>query len=143
MMRPGLILLFFLATFSVNASAQSVNTVRPYSTYKVSNGVVYASGQVGISATTGKLVTTSFEAEVNEVMQNISRLLKESGSDFSSVINVVVYLKDINRYAEFNKVYTKYFNAPYPARTCIAVADLPLGASVEIAVTAEQKKHSN
>ena len=142
-MRSGLILLFFLATFSITANAQSVNVVRPYSAYKVSNGIVYASGQVGISATTGKLVTTSFEAEVNEVMQNISSLLKESGSDFSSVINVVIYLKDINRYAEFNKVYVKYFNAPYPARTCIAVADLPLGANVEIAVTAEQKKHSN
>jgi len=132
-------LLVLLVCCAAITKAQTTSTPRPYSPYRVLNGTIYLSGQIGISQTTGKLVDASFEQELAEVMKNIKTILAEAGSDLSSVVNVIVYLKDMDRYAEFNKLYVTYFNAPLPARTCIAIKDLPAGANIEIAVTAGQK----
>jgi len=128
-----------LVCFAVIAKSQNTSAPRPYSPYRVLNGTVYLSGQIAISQTTGKLVDTSFELELAEVMKNVKTILTEAGSDLSSVVNVIIYLKDMDRYAEFNKLYVSYFNAPLPARTCIAIKDLPAGANIEIAVTAGLK----
>lgn len=101
---------------------------------------MFISGQIGVSQLAGKVVQSSFETEVNQAMENIKTILDDSGSDLSLVINVVVYLKDMSRYTEFNRIYLKYFNAPFPSRSCVAVKELAGGANIEVAAIAVQKK---
>jgi len=135
--KLSLLVLLWCSGFMVKA--QTANTAKPFSAYQVHNGVIYVSGQIGVSPATGKLVNTSFNAEVNQVMDNIKGILNSAGSNMASVINVTVYLKDISQYAAFNQAYSKYFSEPYPARACVAVKDLAAGANLEIAVIAAQK----
>lgn len=129
-----------LVSFSLSAKSQTNTPPRPYSPYRISAGTVYLSGQIAPPKAGTSTNPSGFDTEVAEVMNNISTILKTAGSDLSNVINVVVYLKDINQYAAFNKVYVTYFKAPLPARSCVAVKDLAAGANVEIAVIAELNK---
>lgn len=129
---PGLLLLLS----ALKGSAQS----KPYSPYRVHDNTVYISGQIGVSPTTGKLVDSTFTAEAQQVLDNVHKLLSESGGDMTTVVNVTVYLKDIGNYEAFNQVYLQYFKAPLPARTLVAVSGLAGGAHIEVAVVANKKK---
>jgi 2-iminobutanoate/2-iminopropanoate deaminase len=133
-----LILLSSFVAFSSTAQTSSVAS-KPYSPYRISHGLVFVSGQIGIAPKTGKLITSSFSAETEQVLTNIREVLRQAGLDFSDVVNVTVYLKSMDLYAELNTVYTTYFAEPRPARVCIAVQDLPGGANVEIAVVAGER----
>ena len=93
---------------------------------------VYVSGQIGQDPKTGKLVEGGVLAEAEAALQNFSAILEAAGKDFSSVIRACIYLTDMDDFARVNEVYAKYAKEPFPARTCIAVAALPLGASFEI-----------
>jgi len=123
----------------LSAKSQTSNSPKPYSNYRIHNGLIYISGQIALSGETGKLINSSFDSEANQVIQNIKTILKQSGSDLSSIINVVVYIKDISQYAAFNKLYMKYFKRPFPARSCVVVKDLAAGANIEIAAIAASK----
>jgi reactive intermediate/imine deaminase len=116
------------------------NQPLPFSkTYSVGD-YTFISGQVGIDESTGKLVSDSFEAEANQVMKNIGALLRKEGLDFSDLANVTIYLKNMDNYQLTNQVYSAYFNGKFPARVCIAVADLPAKANIEIAASAFNRK---
>lgn len=130
--RSFILMLFICCTLSVKS--QTVNPARPYSPFRINNGVVYISGQIAPASANGKPL--DFEKEVTQVMTNISTILKDSGSSLPSVLNVVVYLKDINQYAAFNKIYSTYFKTPFPARSCVEVKDLAAGANIEISAIA-------
>ncbi|MGV3538944.1 MAG: Rid family detoxifying hydrolase [Rufibacter sp.] len=122
------------------------NTQLPFSKTRKVNDLLFISGQVGIDPATGKLVSHSFEAEAHQVMQNIGTLLRQEGLDFSDLANVTVYLKNMDHYPLTNQVYGSYFPGPLPARVCVAVADLPAKANIEIAATAQvrsQAKRTN
>ena len=122
---------------SATALAQSNKDAQlPFSPYRTVNGIVFVSGQIGLEPQSGKLVTSSFADEVKQTMANIQAVLQQAKLTFSDVVTVTVYLKDISKFAAFNEVYVKYFQAPLPARTCVAVKELVLGANVEITVTA-------
>jgi len=112
----------------------------PYSKVKQANELVFISGQIGQDNRTGKLADDSFEAEVNQVMKNMGQLLQEQGLDFADLVNVTIYLKNMDNYSVTNKVYTSFFKENYPARVCIAVADLPSKANIEIAAIALKKQ---
>lgn len=131
-------LAFLIACFiTTTAMAQSgKETPLPFSPYRAVNGFVFVSGQIGINPQTGKLVTSSFTDEVKQTMANIQGVLKQASVDFPNVVTVTVYLKDIKQFAAFNEVYVQYFQPPLPARTCVAVKELVLGANVEVTVTA-------
>lgn len=130
-------LLLIACTFSGAALAQSNNKAPlPFSPYRAVNGFIFVSGQIGVEPQSGKLVTGSFADEVKQTMANIQAVLQQAKVDFSNVVSVTVYLKDISQFAAFNKVYTEYFQPPLPTRTCVAVKELVLGANVEITVTA-------
>ena len=108
--------------------------VGPFSQAIEVGGFLYVSGQVGQDPTTGKLVTGGISAETERVFQNLSAVLKAAGKGFDDVVRVGVYLTNMSDYVAMNGIYAKHFSPPFPARTAIGVAALPLGACVEIDV---------
>jgi 2-iminobutanoate/2-iminopropanoate deaminase len=106
--------------------------VGPFSQAIKVDGFIYFSGQVGQDPTTGKLVTGGIAAEAERVFQNLSALLKATGRSFDDVARAGVYLTNMSDFVAMNGIYTKHFSQPFPARTTIGVAALPLGACVEI-----------
>ena len=106
--------------------------VGPFSQAVKVDGFIYFSGQVGQDPTTGKLVTGGISAETERVFQNLSAVLKAAGKGFHDVVRAGVYLTNMSDYVTFNGLYAKRFTQPFPARTVIGVAALPLGACVEI-----------
>src|SRR5436190_17581010 len=139
--------ILFIIIFSNQLMAQqNQSTTLPFSKTFTANDFTFISGQVGIDETTGKLVTGSFEEEANQVMKNIETLLKKEGLSFSDLVNVTIYLKNMDNYQMTNKVYCSFFTNKFPARVCIAVADLPAKANIEIAATAStnnKQKNNN
>jgi 2-iminobutanoate/2-iminopropanoate deaminase len=106
--------------------------VGPFSQAVEAGGFIYCSGQVGQDPTTGKLVGGGIAAETERVLQNLSAVLKAAGKSFDDVVRVGVFLTSIGDFAVLNGVYAKHFRQPFPARTTIGVAALPLGACVEM-----------
>ncbi len=106
--------------------------VGPFSQAVKVDGFIYFSGQVGQDPATGKVVEGGIEAETERVFQNIAALLKAAGRGFDDVVRVGVYLTSIADFAAMNAIYARHFSQPFPARTTIGVAALPLGARVEI-----------
>ena len=110
--------------------------VGPYSQAKVSGGFLFASGQVPINPATATVVEGGIVEQTEQVCKNIEAVLTEAGTDFSKVVKTTCFLADIGDFKEFNEVYAKYFTSK-PARSCVAVKDLPLGVSVEVEIIAE------
>ena len=106
--------------------------VGPFSQAIEVGGFIYVSGQVGQDPATGKVVEGGIEAETERVFQNLSAVLKAAGKGFDDVVRAAVYLTNMSDYLALNGIYAKHFSQPFPARTVIAVAALPLGACVEI-----------
>ena len=106
--------------------------VGPFSQAIEVGGFLFFSGQVGQDPATGKVVEGGVVAEAERVFQNLAAVLKAAGKTFDDVARAGVYLTNMTDFAAMNGVYAKYFSQPYPARTTIAVAALPLGAHVEI-----------
>lgn len=111
-------------------------SIGPYSKAIKSNGFLFISGQIGTDPATKKLASASFETEAHQIMKNISFILSEAGLSLNDLVAVTIYLKDMQNYSRINDVYKSYFSDYFPTRTCIAVADLPAGASLEITATA-------
>lgn len=110
--------------------------VGPYSQAKVVGGFLFASGQVPINPETATVIEGGIEAQTEQVCKNIEAVLTEAGTDFSKVVKTTCFLADINDFKAFNEVYANYFISK-PARSCVAVKDLPLGVSVEVEIIAE------
>ena len=106
--------------------------VGPYSQAVDAGGFIYFSGQVGQDPATGKLVPGGIAAETDRLFQNLSALLETAGRSFDDVVRVGVFLTSMSDYVAMNGIYAKYFRPPFPARTAIGAAALPLGACVEI-----------
>lgn len=110
--------------------------IGPYSQAQIAGGMVYASGQIGIDPTTGKMAE-GLDAQANQVFTNVRELLKAAGSDISRVVKTTVFIKSMDDFAAINAIYATYFTEPYPARSCVEVAKLPKDALVECEVIAE------
>jgi 2-iminobutanoate/2-iminopropanoate deaminase len=106
--------------------------VGPFSQVVKMNGFLFFSGQVAQDPATGKLVEGGIEAETERVFQNLAAVLKAAGKSFDDVACARVFLTNMSDYVAMNGIYAKYFRAPFPARTTIGAAALPLGAHVEI-----------
>jgi 2-iminobutanoate/2-iminopropanoate deaminase len=106
--------------------------IGPFSQAMKVGGFIFFSGQVGQDPTTGKLVAGGIAAETERVFQNLSAVLKTAGKSFDDVARAGVFLTSMSDFVALNGIYAKYFSPPFPARTTIAVAALPLGACVEI-----------
>ncbi|ATH06842.1 reactive intermediate/imine deaminase [Halobacteriovorax marinus] len=99
------------------------------------NGVFYFSGQIGIDPKTSVLLE-GFEAQLDQIMKNIDGLLESQGIDRTHIIKTSIFVTDLGKFNLVNEAYIKYFQEPYPARSCVEVPNLPKGALVEIEVIA-------
>ncbi len=105
----------------------------PYSQALAHNGLLFLSGQIPIDPATGSLVDGEIEAQTQQVIANLSKLLEAAGSSLQQVLRTTVYLVDLSLFARVNAVYAEHFSGtPRPARVTIQAAALPLGAQVEI-----------
>ncbi len=118
-------------------SSPGAVSVGPYSPAVASQGILYCSGQTPIDPTTGSLVDSGVGDQTRQCFANLFAVLEAAGLDESAVVSVGVFLTDMNDFSEMNAAYAEHFTEPYPARTTIGVAALPLGASVEIQLTAQ------
>ena len=106
--------------------------IGPFSQAVKIDGFIFFSGLVAQDPATGKLVEGGIVVETDRILQNFSAVLKAAGKGFDDVVQARVFLMSMNDFAAMNGIYAKYFSQPFPARTTIAVAALPLGACVEI-----------
>ncbi len=106
--------------------------IGPYSQAIKANGFVYISGQIPINPSTGEVVKSGIEDEVNQVMKNLKAIIEQSGSSLNQVVKTTIYLKDMNDFEAVNKTYGQYFEEHKPARATVQVARLPKDVSVEI-----------
>ena len=109
--------------------------IGPYSQAKVVNGFVFASGQIPLNPATGEVEGTTIEAQAEQVMKNVGAILKEAGVGFENVVKTTCFLAEMADFAAFNSVYEKYFTGK-PARSCVAVKQLPKNVRVEVEVIA-------
>ena len=114
---------------------QAPAAVSPYSQAIEANGVLYCSGQIAINPAEGKIVATTIEEQAEQCCRNVEAVLKEAGTDMSHVVKTTCFLAEIADFKAFNEVYAKHFISK-PARSCVAVKDLPAGALCEVEVTA-------
>ncbi|HEY6641485.1 RidA family protein [Povalibacter sp.] len=98
---------------------------------KVGN-TVYVSGQIPLDPRSGQLVTSSMDAQIRRVFDNLNAIITASGGTFASVTKLNVFLTDLSHFALLNQIMAEYFQEPYPARAAIQVAALPKGAAVEM-----------
>ncbi len=112
-------------------------TIGPYSPAVQVGRFLFLSGQIGIDSNTGQLNNPSFEIETQQVLKNIFTILRAAGYDSSHVVSTTVFLKNMNDFEKMNSVYARFFSeGDYPARTTVAVSELPRSANIEIAVVA-------
>jgi 2-iminobutanoate/2-iminopropanoate deaminase len=111
------------------------SAIGPYSQAVVHAGLVYTSGQIAINPETGNVEAKDIVGQTEQVMKNLGAVLEASGSSFDKAIKTTCFLAEIADFGAFNEVYGKYFFSK-PARSCVAVKDLPKGVLVEVEVIA-------
>lgn len=113
-------------------------SVGPYSHAVDAGELVFLSGQTPIDPETGKLVEGDIAAQTEQCFKNLFAVLKAAWLNPENVVKINVFLTDMGNFSAMNEVYSKHFSKPYPARTTIGVAGLPLGAQVEIEMIAKR-----
>lgn len=119
-------------------SAAAPAAVGPYSQAIVSGDHVFLSGQTPIDPATGALVDGDVAAQTQRCFDNLEAVLAAGGLGLDDVVKVNVYLTSMDDFAAMNTVYRRQFSEPFPARTTVAVAALPLGARIEIELVARR-----
>lgn len=120
---------------------QKINTskapaaIGPYSQGLIVNGVLYSSGQIPLDPVTGEVVEGGIQEQTLQVMKNIKAILEEAKTAFENVIKTTCFLTDMSHFSAFNEIYAEYFTSK-PARSCVAVKELPKGVLVEVEVIA-------
>ena len=109
--------------------------IGPYSQAFVTNGFVFASGQIPVNPETGE-IPDGIEAQAAQSCKNVGAILEAVGTSFDHVIKTTCFLADMSDFAAFNEVYAEYFTSK-PARSCVAVKALPKGVLCEIEAIAE------
>ena len=117
------------------ATEKAPKALGPYSQGYVHNGVLYTAGQIAINPEVNDVEATTIEAQTEQVCKNLGEVLKEAGTSFDNVLKTTCFLADMADFAAFNAVYEKYFTSK-PARSCVAVKDLPKGVLCEVEVIA-------
>ena len=105
--------------------------IGPYSQAIEANGMLFVSGQLPINSKTGE-IPEGIEAQTKQCLENIMAIMAEAGGSMDSVVKCMVLLKDMNEFAEMNRVYEEYFTSPKPARVAFEAARLPKDVKIEI-----------
>ena len=117
------------------STASAPAAIGPYSQAVICGNMVFTSGQIPINPATGAVEAQTIEAQTEQVMKNLGAVLEAAGSSFEKAVKTTCFLADIADFVAFNGVYAKYFTEK-PARSCVAVKDLPKGVKVEVEVIA-------
>ena len=112
--------------------------IGPYSQGVAAGNFLFVSGQLPIDPKTGSIDADNVADQARQSLTNLSQILEAAGTSMDKVVKTTCFLSDINDFAAFNGVYAKYFPEGAPARSCVEVAALPLGAKVEVEVIAVQ-----
>ncbi|UCZ53105.1 RidA family protein [Bacillus shivajii] len=116
---------------------EAPSAIGPYSQAVISGDLVYSSGQLGLDPETGEM-REGLEAQTKQVFANVRAVLEAAGVTMNDVIKVMVFMKDMNDFAQVNEWYAEQFEEPYPARSAVEVARLPKDALVEVEVIARK-----
>jgi 2-iminobutanoate/2-iminopropanoate deaminase len=111
--------------------------IGPYSQAISAGGFVYASGQIPVNPATGLIEARDIGGQALQAFENLKNVLEAAGSGLSKVIKTTVFIKDMNDFARINEIYSGFFSAPYPARSCVEAARLPKDVLIEIEAIAE------
>lgn len=109
--------------------------IGPYSQGIIVNNMFYSSGQIPLKPD-GVLLQGDVQEQTDQVMKNVTAVLKEAGTSLENVVKTTVFIKDMNDFSLMNEVYAKYFSSHKPARSCVEVARLPKDVLVEMEVIA-------
>lgn len=109
--------------------------IGPYSQAVVAGNMLYTSGQIPLDSVSGNMVGGNVTEQAEQVMRNLAAVLEAAGTSFENVVKTTCFLADIADFAAFNEVYGRYITSA-PARSCVAVKDLPKGALCEVEVVA-------
>lgn len=112
------------------------DAIGPYSQAVKANGMLFTSGQIAIDPATNTVKAVTIEEQTTQVCENLKAVVEAAGTTMDKVVKTVCFLADINDFSKFNEVYGTYFTSK-PARSCVAVKDLPKGVLCEIEVIAE------
>ena len=127
------------STKKIIATTQAPAAIGPYSQGIAATGTaIFVSGQIPLDPVTGSVAGSSIETQARQSLSNVRAVLAAAGAGLENVVKTTVFLTDMNDFAAMNAVYAGKFSAPYPARSTIAVAGLPLGAKVEIEMIARR-----
>ena len=122
----------------VIATHRAPAAIGPYSQAVQAGNLLFLSGQVPIVPAEGKVLATDITGQAEQVMKNIGEILREAGLTYTNVVKTTCFLADMGDFAAFNAVYGAYFTGK-PARSCVAVKDLPLGVLCEVEVIASME----
>ena len=121
--------------FNVTNTTNAPAAIGPYSQAISANGFLFASGQVPLSPETGEVIGTNITEQAEQSCKNVGAILEANGIGFENVIKTTCFLAEMADFAAFNEVYAKYFVGK-PARSCVAVKELPRGVLCEVEVIA-------
>ena len=117
------------------ATEKAPAAIGPYSQGIIANNFLFASGQIPIVPETGEIAQGDITVQAQQVMKNVGEVLKAAGTEFENVVKTTCFLADMADFAAFNGVYEKYFTGK-PARSCVAVKELPKSVLCEVEVIA-------
>ena len=121
----------------VISTKDAPEAIGPYSQAILSNNTLYCSGQIAIDPKNGNLIIDNIKNETKQVMQNIEAILKDADMDFSNIVKCSIFMRNMQDYAEINKIYAQYFDENPPAREAVEVSVLPKNVNIEISVIAK------
>ncbi|WP_301402302.1 RidA family protein [Staphylococcus haemolyticus] len=124
-----------MKTINTNKAPEALG---PYSHAMVVNNLVFTAGQIPLD-TEGNIVSDDVKEQTKQVLDNLSVVLEEAGSDLNSVVKATIFISDMNEFQQINEVYGSYFSEHQPARSCVEVARLPKDVKVEIEVVGKVK----
>ncbi len=118
------------------ATTNAPGAIGPYSQAMITGNLVFTSGQIAINPATGNVEAVTIEEQTRQVCENLKAVLEAAGSSLEKAVKTTCFLADMGDFAVFNGIYGEYFTGK-PARSCVAVKDLPKGVKCEVEVIAE------
>ena len=120
-------------------SNKAPEPIGPYSQCIKHGNLIFISGQIAINRETNKIISNNILDETKMVMENLKYILEKCNCSFKNVVKCSIFLSDLNLFDDVNKIYSKYFSKPYPARETVEVSKLPKNVNLEISVIAISK----
>lgn len=113
--------------------------IGPYSTAVLQDGICYLSGVIPVDPATGKLAAEDIGGQARQVFENMKTVLEELNLSMADILKTTVFLTDLGSFAAVNEIYADCFGPDYPARSCVQVSALPMGARIEVEAVASRK----